>query len=56
MALGLYRGFTHPATAGWTTVGLFLAGWLFWTLLEYVLHRFLFHMEAKGPQDQVRGF
>ena len=27
--------------------GLFLVGWLIWTLLEYVIHRFVFHYEPK---------
>lgn len=56
ITFGLYRGFTSPWTTGWRTVALFLAGWLIWTLLEYVLHRFLFHLEAKGPADKVRVF
>lgn len=42
-ALGLYKGFTNPQLSKLTVVGLFLAGWLFWSLLEYVLHRFVFH-------------
>lgn len=32
------------------TLGLLLAGWLFWTLTEYWLHRLVFHFEPeKGP-------
>ncbi len=39
------RGLT---TAG--TIGLLLAGWLFWTLTEYWLHRIVFHFEPEeGP-------
>lgn len=35
-------------TAG--TLGLLLAGWLFWTLTEYWLHRLVFHFEPEeGP-------
>jgi dihydroceramide fatty acyl 2-hydroxylase len=30
-------------TAG--TIGLVLAGWLFWTLAEYWIHRLVFHFE-----------
>ena len=56
IALGLYRGFTRTETAGMKTIGLFIGGWLFWTLLEYVLHRFLFHLEAKSDKDKVRAF
>lgn len=29
--------------------GLFVLGMLFWTLMEYLIHRFLFHM--KPPSD-----
>jgi|SRR5215207_1984618 len=32
------------------TVGLVVAGWLFWTLAEYWIHRLVFHFEPeKGP-------
>ena len=30
------------------TVGLFLGGAVFWTLFEYLFHRFVFHFEPKG--------
>jgi dihydroceramide fatty acyl 2-hydroxylase len=33
-------------TAG-ETVGLFAAGWLFWTLMEYWIHRLVFHFEPE---------
>lgn len=42
-AWGLYSGFTNPLLSPLTVVGLFLGGWLFWSLVEYMLHRFLFH-------------
>ncbi len=31
------------------TVGLFAAGMAFWTLFEYVFHRWVFHFRPKGP-------
>jgi sterol desaturase/sphingolipid hydroxylase (fatty acid hydroxylase superfamily) len=32
------------------TVGLVAAGWLFWTLMEYWIHRIVFHFEPEsGP-------
>jgi sterol desaturase/sphingolipid hydroxylase (fatty acid hydroxylase superfamily) len=31
---------------------LFLGGWLFFTLLEYTAHRFLFHMPTDTPRKQ----
>lgn len=44
IAWGLYHGYMH-AGAG-RTIGLLLAGVLLWTLLEYVLHRYVFHSAA----------
>jgi dihydroceramide fatty acyl 2-hydroxylase len=36
-------------TAG-ETVGLFVGGWVFWTLMEYWIHRLVFHFEPEsGP-------
>jgi sterol desaturase/sphingolipid hydroxylase (fatty acid hydroxylase superfamily) len=36
------------------TVGLVLAGWLFWTLSEYWIHRLVFHFEPEsGPGARV---
>jgi sterol desaturase/sphingolipid hydroxylase (fatty acid hydroxylase superfamily) len=49
-AWGLYTGFTNPLLSTLTVVGLFFGGWLFWSLLEYVLHRFLFH--SLTPTDE----
>jgi dihydroceramide fatty acyl 2-hydroxylase len=41
-------GARELTTAG--TIGLVLAGWLFWTLTEYWLHRLVFHFEPQeGP-------
>lgn len=41
---------THPAIAA----GLFVVGVLFWTLCEYILHRWIFHFVPKSPR--VRRF
>ena len=38
-------GARELTTAG--TIGLVLAGWLFWTLTEYWLHRLVFHFEPE---------
>ncbi|KAI8976187.1 hypothetical protein BDB01DRAFT_899348 [Pilobolus umbonatus] len=35
------------------TVVFFLFGILIWTLLEYILHRFLFHFDDRMPQHQL---
>jgi dihydroceramide fatty acyl 2-hydroxylase len=41
-------GARELSTAG--TLAVLLAGWLFWTLTEYWLHRLVFHFEPeKGP-------
>jgi sterol desaturase/sphingolipid hydroxylase (fatty acid hydroxylase superfamily) len=41
---------------GAIAVVLFLAGWLLWTFLEYLLHRFIFHMGASTPEERLRAF
>ncbi len=41
LALGVY------ALPIGTTIGMFVLGVLLWTLIEYVLHRFIFHLEPK---------
>jgi sterol desaturase/sphingolipid hydroxylase (fatty acid hydroxylase superfamily) len=55
IAYGLLRaradGHGAPAIAG-----LFAAGWLAWTLIEYVLHRFLFHWRGRGRAAELRAF
>jgi sterol desaturase/sphingolipid hydroxylase (fatty acid hydroxylase superfamily) len=35
---------------------LLLAGVLLWTLLEYLLHRWLFHLPPVGPGGKMRAF
>jgi dihydroceramide fatty acyl 2-hydroxylase len=47
VVLGLV-GAPELTTAG--TIGLVVAGWLFWTLSEYWIHRLVFHFEPEsGP-------
>jgi len=38
-----------PAIAGWAALGVFS-----WTLLEYLLHRFVFHFEAQPDSELQR--
>ena len=38
------------------SLALFSSGWLVWSLLEYFLHRFVFHFEARTPEERLRGF
>jgi sterol desaturase/sphingolipid hydroxylase (fatty acid hydroxylase superfamily) len=56
MALGFYRGVVEGRSGAWGTFGLFLVGVLIWSLLEYVLHRGLFHWEGKGPSGKMLSF
>ena len=44
----LYRTFFSLPTGIFTGVLLFGAGLFFWSFLEYVLHRFVFHYKLKG--------
>jgi sterol desaturase/sphingolipid hydroxylase (fatty acid hydroxylase superfamily) len=54
-AYGLYRGLTGPLGAG-SALGLFVLGWLVWSLLEYWLHRVIFHLPARTPAEKFRFF
>jgi 4-hydroxysphinganine ceramide fatty acyl 2-hydroxylase len=42
------QGLSPVATAGYWVFGLF-----FWTLIEYVMHRFLFHIDGYLPDNRV---
>lgn len=52
----LYRAFLLSAQALWNVFVGILAGLFFWTLAEYVLHRFLFHFPAKTPWQKRLSF
>jgi sterol desaturase/sphingolipid hydroxylase (fatty acid hydroxylase superfamily) len=54
IAYGIYTGVVRAGAAA--TVGLFVGGWLIWTFIEYLLHRFLFHMRAETPEERFRAF
>ncbi len=41
----LWYGFTNGFLNLLSAVGLFIAGWLIFSLIEYSAHRFIFHME-----------
>ena len=43
ITLLLYRSVSGRLLTGGTITGLFVAGVFFWTLAEYLLHRFVFH-------------
>jgi 4-hydroxysphinganine ceramide fatty acyl 2-hydroxylase len=43
----LYRALTEGKMSILTVVGFFLLGVLIWTLLEYIVHRWVFHYQPK---------
>jgi dihydroceramide fatty acyl 2-hydroxylase len=51
---GLYDGVRRGGVL--PTAGMFLVGWLIWTLMEYLLHRFVFHMGAETEEQKFRSF
>lgn len=53
VAYGLYAGFT---THGWLALPAFAFGWLLISLVEYVLHRYLFHFNAKNKAERLQLF
>lgn len=51
VGLGLLIGAgAHASMSSWMGGGLFLVGMASWTLLEYVIHRGLFHFPARSPR------
>src|SRR5690606_37730278 len=42
----LYWSITHTTLSVWTTVALFFAGLLAFTWVEYMVHRYVFHMRT----------
>jgi 4-hydroxysphinganine ceramide fatty acyl 2-hydroxylase len=45
----IYYGITHSFINVLEAIGLFLLGWLIFSLLEYLAHRFVFHMDTDTP-------
>jgi sterol desaturase/sphingolipid hydroxylase (fatty acid hydroxylase superfamily) len=52
----LYRAFAQGNMSILVIVGLFLLGVLMWTLLEYVVHRYVFHYEPKTRVGKMLHF
>jgi len=48
--LSLYYGFTHGFLSGLSALGLFLGGLLLFTFVEYMVHRYLYHLPATTPR------
>jgi len=54
MVWGITRGVQQHG--GVNTAGLVLLGILLWTLLEYFLHRVVFHLKPSGPSGKMYSF
>ena len=52
----LYRAFAQGNMSILVIIGLFLLGVLMWTLLEYVVHRYVFHYEPKTRPGKMLHF
>jgi sterol desaturase/sphingolipid hydroxylase (fatty acid hydroxylase superfamily) len=48
----VYRGLQVPGISGGAFAGALLGGLVFWTLLEYVLHRWVFHY-VPNPNSEL---
>ncbi len=47
--LFFFLSFRYTRLGIWETVGLYAAGLFGWTLMEYILHRFVFHIDEYFP-------
>jgi sterol desaturase/sphingolipid hydroxylase (fatty acid hydroxylase superfamily) len=56
IVFGWYRGLTGGHGGLPVTLGLFLGGVMLWSLLEYGLHRFVFHWQPKGTTGKLFSF
>jgi sterol desaturase/sphingolipid hydroxylase (fatty acid hydroxylase superfamily) len=56
IAWGLWRGYGAGDASVQGTTGLFLLGVLLWTLIEYFLHRVIFHWQPDGSAGRVWSF
>ncbi len=45
----IYYGITHSFINVLEAIGFFLLGWFIFSLLEYLAHRFVFHMDTDTP-------
>jgi sterol desaturase/sphingolipid hydroxylase (fatty acid hydroxylase superfamily) len=51
-----WRALVRDGRGVLATLGLFAAGWLLWTFMEYWLHRALFHFTPKTSEERVKSF
>ena len=52
----LYRAFAYAKMSIAAVIPLFLIGVLMWTLLEYIVHRYVFHYEPKSRVGRMLHF
>ena len=52
----LYRAVSETAFSAGTSLALFVGGLAFWTLFEYLAHRFAFHFQPKGEFGEKIAF
>jgi sterol desaturase/sphingolipid hydroxylase (fatty acid hydroxylase superfamily) len=48
-AVSLYYGLSEGLLSGLSAMGLFMAGWFLFTFVEYLMHRFVYHMDTNTP-------
>lgn len=48
----LYYGYAYKGVGFGAEVLIFFGGLLFWSLFEYLMHRYLFHMIVESPRAQ----
>ncbi len=48
----IYYGITYKGFSAFTMLLLFVVGWFIFTLVEYLLHRFLYHIPANSAWKQ----
>ena len=56
MSYSLYQAAVNPVLSDGSIVGLFFAGLFFWTLTEYLLHRFVFHYKPTSKWGKYLHF
>ncbi len=56
VVLALRAAVKAERSAQLAAIPLLLGGWLTWSLGEYLLHRFVFHMAAHTPSQRLRAF
>ncbi|UJR78315.1 sterol desaturase family protein [Sandaracinus amylolyticus] len=51
-AICAWRAWAHGVGAGWGAL-LFVLGWAAWSLVEYLMHRFLFHARVESETLRI---